>query len=44
MRDSWNRSIFEHAVVSGRHVVFDAVFDAIRMDVYDEEVCLVRAL
>lgn len=44
MRDSWNRSIFEHAIVSGRHVVFDAVFDAIRIDVYDEEVRAGRAL
>lgn len=24
--------------MSGRHVVFDAVFDAVRMDIYDEEV------
>lgn len=43
MRDSWDRTIFEHAIVSGRQVVFDAVFDAIRMDVYDEEVRAVSA-
>ena len=38
MRDCWDRSIIEHSIVSGRHAIFDAVFEIIRQDVYDEEV------
>lgn len=38
MRDAWNRSIIEHAIESGRHVIFEEVFTALREDVYDEEV------
>lgn len=38
IRDCWDRSIIEHAIVSGRHAIFDAVFEIIRRDVYDEEV------
>ena len=37
-RDGWHRSIIEHAIMSGRTQIFEAVFDALRKDVHDEKV------
>lgn len=36
--DSWGRSIFGHAVLTGRPKVFDAVFFAAREHILDDEV------
>eukprot|EP00903_Cladosiphon_okamuranus_P016948 g15623.t1 len=36
-RDSWGRSALEHALTSGRSQVFEVVYDAIREDIYDDE-------
>eukprot|EP00752_Nemacystus_decipiens_P009953 g8876.t1 len=37
VRDAWGRSTIEHAINSGRPQVVEVVFDAIRRDIYDEE-------
>lgn len=37
-RDSWGRTAVDHAVLSGRPQVFDAVFDALREEIRDDEV------
>lgn len=41
-RDGWFRSIIEHAIMSGRTQIFEAVFNAFRRDVHDEKVNLRR--
>eukprot|EP00903_Cladosiphon_okamuranus_P016953 g15628.t1 len=37
-RDGWHRSIIEHAIMSGRTQIFEAVFDALRKDIHDEKI------
>ncbi|CAM9613662.1 unnamed protein product [Scytosiphon promiscuus] len=39
-RDGWHRSIIEHAIMTGRTQIFEAVFDAIRRDIFDEKLDL----
>ncbi|CAN0119966.1 unnamed protein product [Ectocarpus sp. 6 AP-2014] len=39
-RDGWHRSIIEHAIMSGRPQIFEAVFNAFRRDVHDEKIDL----
>ncbi|CAM9237710.1 unnamed protein product [Ectocarpus fasciculatus] len=39
-RDGWHRSIIEHAIMSGRTQIFEAVFDALRRDIHDEKIDL----
>ena len=41
-RDGWHRSIIEHAIMSGRTQIFEAVFDALRRDIHDEKVNMGR--
>lgn len=37
-RDAWERSTLEHALTCGRSQVFEVVYEAIRDDIYDDEV------
>ncbi|CAM9199768.1 unnamed protein product, partial [Hapterophycus canaliculatus] len=39
-RDGWHRSIIEHAIMTGRTQIFEAVFDALRKDIFDEKLDL----
>lgn len=37
-KDSWGRTVVEHAVLSGRPSVFRAMFEALRNEIRDDEV------
>lgn len=37
-KDSWGRTAVAHAVLSGRPQVFDAIFEALRAEIRDDEV------
>lgn len=39
-KDSWDRSLIQHGILSGSPQVFEVAFAAVRADVLDEEVCV----